>query len=97
MSSVPHEDLISQHSVVIYTTRFCPFCVGAKRLLNHKGVRFEEVPVDTNPSLRAEMTHHAGGRTSVPQVWINQKHVGGYDDLDALDRSGELDQQLGLG
>ena len=62
-------------NVVIYTTAWCPFCIRAKALLDRKGVAYEEIPVDGNPSLRAEMASKAG-RTSVPQIWIGDKHVG---------------------
>ncbi|AMX03703.1 glutaredoxin 3 [Microbulbifer thermotolerans] len=79
--------------VVIYTTRFCPYCIAAKRLLDGKGVKYREISVDGNPQLRAEMAEKAGRRT-VPQIWIGERHVGGCDDLIALSRSGELDKLL---
>lgn len=81
-------------SVVIYTTRFCPYCLRAKQLLSAKGVAFDEIAVDGNQSLRAEMTAKSG-RTSVPQIWIGERHVGGCDDLFALEAKGELDALLG--
>ncbi len=80
-------------SVVIYTTAWCPFCIRAKQLLRSKGVAYEEIAVDGQPELRAEMTRKAG-RTSVPQIWIGDTHVGGCDDLYALERSGRLDALL---
>ncbi|MCA1799194.1 MAG: glutaredoxin 3 [Xanthomonadaceae bacterium] len=79
--------------VVIYGTRFCGFCAGARQLFERKGVRFDEIPVDRDPALRAEMTQRSGRRT-VPQIFINDRHVGGYDDLKALERDGKLDEWL---
>ncbi|MDP4917488.1 MAG: glutaredoxin 3 [Haliea sp.] len=80
--------------VVIYTTRFCPFCVRAKGLLNKKSVPFTEISVDGDAALRREMTAKAG-RTSVPQIWIGETHVGGCDELYAAERSGQLNKWLG--
>ena len=80
--------------VEIYTTQTCPYCIAAKRLLTKKGVDFKEIDVGGQPQLRAAMTQRAGGRTSVPQIWINDLHVGGCDDLHALDRAGKLDDLL---
>ncbi|MBO3278263.1 glutaredoxin 3 [Pseudomonas schmalbachii] len=80
-------------AVLIYTTQWCPFCIRAKSLLEQKGVAYEEIPVDGNPALRAEMAGKAG-RTSVPQIWIGDIHVGGCDDLYALERAGKLDTLL---
>ena len=80
-------------SVVIYTTRWCPFCIRAKHLLQQKQVSFEEIPVDSDRDLRAEMAQRAG-RTSVPQIWINDEHIGGCDELYALERRGALDTLL---
>ena len=80
-------------TVVIYASRFCPYCIRAKQLLEKKGVAFEEINVDGHPELRAEMTARSG-RTSVPQIWIGAVHVGGCDDLQALERKGELDTLL---
>jgi glutaredoxin 3 len=79
--------------VVIYTTAWCPYCIRAKQLLGQKGVAFDEIAVDSKPDLRAEMTRKAG-RTSVPQIWIGDTHVGGCDDLYALERAGRLDALL---
>lgn len=79
--------------VVIYTTAICPFCINAKRLLQSKGVGFDERPVDGKPGLRQRMMQKSGQRT-VPQIWIGQQHVGGYSELWALDKSGKLDQML---
>lgn len=79
--------------ILIYTTAWCPYCIRAKQLLSHKGVAFEEIAVDSQPDLRAEMTRKAG-RTSVPQIWIDGSHVGGCDELYALERAGKLDALL---
>lgn len=79
--------------VTVYTTRFCPYCTAARRLLDAKGVVYDEIPVDGNPALRQEMTARAGQRT-VPQIWINEQHVGGYTELAALEQRGKLDSLL---
>lgn len=78
--------------IEIYTTRSCPFCHRAKALLGEKGVSYEETDV-ADPSVRAAMTQRAGKR-SVPQIFIDGTHVGGCDDLYALDRAGKLDPML---
>ena len=79
--------------IVLYSSDWCPYCIRAKGLLNSKGVEFEEIRVDGKPQLRAEMAQKAG-RTSVPQIWIGDVHVGGCDDLYALERAGKLDPML---
>ena len=79
--------------VVIYSSDWCPFCTRAKHLLESKGVAFEEIKVDGKPQVRAEMTQKAG-RTSVPQIWIGSTHVGGCDELHALEGAGKLDALL---
>ncbi len=79
--------------VVIYTASYCPYCHLAKELLRTKGTIFEEIDVTGNASRRSEMASKAGQAT-VPQIWIGDTHVGGCDDLHALDRSGKLDQLL---
>ena len=79
--------------IMMYTTHFCPFCVMAKRLLSQKGVPFEEVRVDTDAAKRDEMMKLSGRRT-VPQIFVGETHVGGFDDLSALDRAGKLDPLL---
>jgi glutaredoxin 3 len=81
--------------VVIYSTQFCPYCVRAKSLLKNKGVEFEEVRVDLQRDRYSEMIQLAG-RSSVPQIFINDDHVGGCDDLYALERQGVLNEKLGL-
>nr|WP_028008397.1 glutaredoxin 3 [Solimonas flava] len=79
--------------VVMYSTRVCPFCVMAKRLLQAKGATIEEVRVDEDASRREEMMRITGRRT-VPQIFIGDTHVGGSDDLHALERAGKLDALL---
>jgi glutaredoxin 3 len=80
--------------VTIYTTSTCPYCRMAKALLTRKGVPFEEVDVSWDDARRAEMTAKAGGRTSVPQIWIGDLHVGGCDDLYELEHDRKLDALL---
>lgn len=81
--------------VVMYTTRFCPFCMQARALLESKGVGYEDIAVDHDPELRREMTERSR-RHTVPQIWIEDEHVGGCDELYLLDRAGKLDPMLGL-
>jgi glutaredoxin 3 len=80
--------------VEIYTKQLCPYCTRAKSLLGRKGVSFEEIDISMGGPKRTEMIERAGGRTTVPQVFINGTHIGGSDDLAALDRSGQLDPML---
>jgi glutaredoxin 3 len=79
--------------VLMYLTASCPFCQSADRLLQEKGVQAQKVRVDLEPARRAEMMQKSGRRT-VPQIWIGERHVGGCDDLYALDREGKLDPLL---
>ncbi len=79
--------------ITIYTSDYCPYCSMAKRLLAQKGASYEEIGVDGRPEIRAEMTRNAGSHT-VPQIWIGDRHIGGCDDLHALDRAGGLDPLL---
>jgi glutaredoxin 3 len=80
--------------ITMYSTAVCPFCVRAERLLSSKGVtQIEKIRVDLDPVRRKEMMDRTGRRT-VPQIWIGERHVGGYDDLAALDHAGELDKLL---
>ncbi len=79
--------------VTIYTTAWCPYCHRAKALLNAKSVPFEEIDVTMDRKLRDEMEQKAG-RHTVPQIWIGETHVGGSDDLHALERAGRLDAML---
>jgi glutaredoxin 3 len=85
-----------EHAPVrIYATGWCPYCVAARDLLRGKGVEFEEIDLTSDPSRRAEM-ESMSGRSSVPQIFIGDAHIGGYDDMAALERSGRLDQLLGI-
>lgn len=79
--------------VKMYTTRYCPYCVGARNLLGSKNVEYTDIPVDNAPELRREMVHLSGQQT-VPQIWIGDQHIGGYDDLAILERQGSLNQLL---
>lgn len=81
-------------TVEIYTTPTCPYCHAAKRLLTAKGVAFTEIDVSADPAIRVAMTARAGGRRSVPQIFIGDTHVGGSDDLHALEDAGGLDPLL---
>jgi len=80
--------------IVIYTTPFCPYCLRAKRLLAQKGATFEEIDVSGDWEARAKLVQKAGGLTTVPQIWIGDTHVGGSDELYALERAGKLDALL---
>ncbi len=80
--------------VVIYTTSMCPYCYRAKALLTKKGVTFTEIDVGMDPDKRQEMIQRSIGRRTVPQIFINDQHVGGSDDLHALDAQGKLDPLL---
>ena len=82
--------------VEIYSSALCGFCYAAKRLLGKKQVEYIEYSVDMKPDVRAEMMGRANGRTSVPQIFIDDHHVGGYDDLAELDMDDELDPMLGI-
>lgn len=79
--------------VLMYSTRWCPFCVRAKRLLDQKGVNYRDIDVGARPEERATMMEKSGQRT-VPQIWIGSHHVGGCDELFALERAGRLDAML---
>lgn len=80
--------------VTIYTKSWCPYCQDAKQLLQEKQVAFDEIPVDGDGAGQAKMAERAGGRSSVPQIFIGDRHVGGCDDLYALERAGKLDGLL---
>ena len=80
--------------ILIYTTRYCSYCHRAKRLLTQKGASFEEIDVTGDRAARAELRAKAGGRTTVPQIWIGDLHVGGSAELSALERDGKLDALL---
>ncbi|MGR3367303.1 MAG: glutaredoxin 3 [Sagittula sp.] len=81
-------------NVEIYSTPICGYCHAAKRLLTSKGVKFHEIDVMREPARRSEMMDRAHGRHTVPQIFIGETHVGGYDDLAALEREGKLDPLL---
>jgi len=85
---------MSSTSIVMYTTNWCPYCERARRLLRTKGATFEEIDVESAPEKRAEMLARSG-RRSVPQIFIGERHVGGSDDLAALNDAGELDTLIG--
>ena len=80
--------------IVVYTTPYCSYCVSAKALLRRKGVEFTEINVAGAPDRRAEMVERANGLTAVPQIFIGSDHVGGSDELRALDGAGKLDSLL---
>lgn len=79
--------------VIVYSTKYCPYCTAAKELLNREKIVFQEIPVDDDPSLRKKMEELSGRRT-VPQIFINGRHVGGFDDLKQLYDKGELKHWL---
>ena len=83
--------------VEMYSTMWCPYCARARALLERKGVEFIEIDLMEQPGRRDEMIRRAGGRTTVPQIFINGEHIGGSDDMAALDRAGQLDAKLGTG
>jgi glutaredoxin 3 len=82
--------------VEMYTTMFCPYCARARGLLQKKGVSFTDIDVDAETEKRAEMVRRAGGRSTVPQIFIDGEYIGGSDELVALDRAGLLDAKLGV-
>lgn len=79
--------------IKVYTTQACPYCVRAKQLLDQKNVTYDEIRVDLDPQQRVEMMEKSRRRT-VPQIWIGERHIGGFDELWALDRAGQLDPLL---
>lgn len=82
-----------ENEITIYSTLICPYCNAAKQLLKSKNLKYKEIRIDQNPEERQSMIEKSG-RTSVPQIFINGHHVGGFDDLNAASRSGELDKLL---
>ena len=84
---------MSQATIVMYATASCPYCVAARGLLQSKSVQWTEVSIDVQPEKRAEMMQRSG-RHTVPQIFIGDRHIGGFDDLSLLDRRGELDPLL---
>jgi glutaredoxin 3 len=83
----------AQARVVVYSQPFCGYCTAAKRLLDRKGIAYTEIDVRLDPGKRAEMIERSG-RQTVPQIFFGDRHIGGFDELSALDRSGGLDQLL---
>jgi glutaredoxin 3 len=81
--------------IEIYSSAVCPYCISAKNLLKAKGLEWSEVRIDLDPAQRDLMLARSGGRRTVPQIFINEHHVGGFDDLVAADRSGKLAELLG--
>jgi glutaredoxin 3 len=82
--------------VVLYGTRFCPFCTAARRLLTNKGIDYQDISVDNNPELRGKLITKSG-RNTVPQVWFGTSHIGGFDELRDLERQGTFDAMLQSG
>ena len=82
-------------AVTVYSSPFCPYCFMAKKLLSSKGVAFEEIDIFGAPERKVEMMERAGGQHTVPQIFVGETHVGGNDDLQALERDGKLDALLG--
>jgi len=82
--------------VEIYSTVVCPYCTNAKKLLDKKGMQYEEIMVDRNPVEFENMLERSNGRRTVPQIFIDDVHVGGFDDMSALDAEGKLDNMLGV-
>ncbi len=78
---------------MLYTTYYCPYCIRARDLLNEKGVAYKDIAVDHDPQLRREMMERSG-RSTVPQIWIGEQHIGGSDELMLLERQGNLDELL---
>ncbi len=83
------------NEVVMYSTVWCPYCERARALLELKGASYREIKVDEDPAQRQVMLTRSGGRRTVPQIFIGERHVGGFDELYALDKTGELDKLLG--
>ncbi len=86
---------MSSPSITMYATKTCPFCVAARALLQSKGVGWDEILIDVEPAKRDEMMTRSGRRT-VPQIFIGDQHIGGFDDLQALEQAGGLDPMLGI-
>jgi glutaredoxin 3 len=80
--------------IIVYSKDYCPYCVRAKELLKRKGQNFKEIDITHDEKLQQEMIAKSGGRRTVPQIFINSKHVGGCDDLHALEKEGKLDSLL---
>ncbi len=81
--------------IVVYSTGWCPYCVRARSLLERKGLPFREIKIDEDPAEREAMLARSGGRRTVPQIFVGEHHVGGFDELYALDKAGKLDELTG--
>ena len=95
MNRSSHDSGITK--VEIYTWKFCPFCIRAKALLNEKGVNYTEYSIDGDNDARTKMSERAGGLRTLPQIFINEKSIGGCDDLYELERNNKLNELIGLG
>ena len=87
---------MSEPRILVYSTPFCGYCAAAKRLLTAKGADYAEIDVMMDPERRQEMLTKSGGRRTVPQIFIDGRHIGGFDELNALDKAGELDPLLAV-
>jgi len=85
---------VAANRIIVYSTPFCGYCGAAKRLLTDKGAEYTEIDVMFDPEQRRKMIEESGGRRTVPQIFIDGRHIGGFDDLSALDASGELNDLL---
>jgi len=85
---------VAASRIIVYSTPFCGYCGAAKRLLTDKGAEYTEIDVMFDPEQRRKMIEESGGRRTVPQIFVDGRHIGGFDDLTALDASGELDDLL---
>ncbi len=85
---------MAEPRILVYSTPFCGYCAAAKRLLTAKGAEYAEIDVMMDPARRQEMLAKSNGRRTVPQIFIDGRHIGGFDDLNALDKAGELDALL---
>ena len=83
-------------NVIVYGTSSCPYCVRARMMLDKKGINYEYISLDQTPERRSEMLTRANGQTSVPQIFIDERHIGGFDDMAELDIDDELDPLLGI-
>jgi glutaredoxin 3 len=88
-------ETVAHPPVVMYSSGWCPYCMRARALFERKGVELTEIKVDEHPQERDAMLARSGGRRTVPQIFVGDRHVGGFDDLYALDQAGELDKLLG--
>jgi glutaredoxin 3 len=87
--------MIERRDIIMYSTNWCGYCWRARNLFERKGIAVVEIKIDEEVGARAAMLEKSGGRRTVPQIFIGERHVGGYDELAALERSGELDKMLG--